>query len=120
MPKPRQPFGQAFIVAFKGISYALRHERNMRFHLISTLLVFITAYSLNVSKSDYIWLSIAVTLVWVTELLNTAIEQLTNLAHPEFHPVAGRVKDLAAGAVLLASLFGVAVAIAVFFPYIFS
>lgn len=120
MGKPRQTFGSAFVVAFKGIGFALRHERNVKLHFISTVLVYALAGYVKVSRVDLLWLSSAIALVWVTELLNTAIEQLTNLVHPEHHPVAGRVKDLAAGAVLLASLYGIAVAILVFYPYFFS
>ena len=120
MGKSRQAFSRAFVVAFKGIGFALRHERNVKLHLISTLFVYALACYLKVSKADLLWLSSAIALVWVTELLNTSIEQLTNLVHPEHHPVAGNVKDLAAGAVLLASLDGIVVAILVFYPYFFS
>ena len=120
MGKSRQAFGRAFVVAFKGLGFALRNERNVQLHFASTILVYALAFYVKVSRIDLLWLSSAIALVWVTELLNTAIEQLTNLVHPEHHPVAGRVKDLAAGAVLLASLYGIAVAILVFYPYFFS
>ena len=120
MNKSRQAFGRAFVVAFKGIAFALRHERNMRLHMVSIMLVYGTAYYLGVDRMDYLWLTSAIALVLVTELLNTSIEQLTNLVHPEHHPTAGIVKDLAAGAVLLASLYGIIIAALVFYPYIFS
>lgn len=120
MGKSRQSFGRSFVVAFKGIRFALLHERNLRLHFIATILVYVLAWYIKVNRVDVLWLSSAIALVWVTELLNTAIEQLTNLVHPEHHPVAGRVKDLAAGAVLLASLYGIVVAIVVFYPYFFS
>jgi diacylglycerol kinase len=118
MNAPRQPLGRAFSAAFKGIGFALRHERNMRIHLLATLMVYTAGLLLHLQREDYLWLTLAISLVWITELCNTAIEQLTNLVHPEWHPVAGRVKDLAAGAVLIASIAGVIIAIWVFYPYL--
>jgi diacylglycerol kinase len=120
MANARQALGKAFIVAFKGIAFAFRHERNVKIHSLSTVLVYAAGWYFKVNRLDYLWLTSAVALVWVTELLNTSIEQLTNLVHPEQHPTAGRVKDLAAAAVLLASIYAVTVAILIFFPYIFS
>ena len=56
--------------------------------------------------------------VWITETLNTAIEFLTDLASPEFHPIAGQVKDLAAAAVLIAALGAAVVGVIVFLPLV--
>lgn len=109
---------RAFAAAFKGIGFALRHERNMRIHLVATLVVYACGMLLHIQREDYLWLTMGIALVWITELCNTAIEQLTNLAHPDWHPLAGRVKDLAAGAVLIASIAGVIIATLVFYPYL--
>ena len=56
--------------------------------------------------------------VWIPETLNTAIEFLTDLASPEFHPIAGQVKDLAAAAVLIAALGAAVVGVIVFLPLV--
>jgi len=61
----------------------------------------------------------AVTLVWVAEALNTALERLTDLASPQLHPLAGNAKDLAAGAVLLSALGAVSIGIVIFGPRLF-
>src|SRR5258706_5426833 len=58
----------------------------------------------------------AVTLVGVAEALNTALERLTDLASPQFHPLAGKAKDIAAGAVLLSALGAVSIGIVIFGP----
>ncbi|MEY3984126.1 MAG: hypothetical protein RL160_1685 [Bacteroidota bacterium] len=113
-----QPLIRAFAAAFKGIGFALRNERNMRIHLLASITVYTGGMLLHIQREDYLWLTLAISLVWITELCNTAVEQLTNLVHPEWHPLAGRVKDLAAGAVLIASITGVIIAIMVFYPYL--
>ena len=61
----------------------------------------------------------AIALVWVAEALNTALERLTDLASPEFHPLAGKAKDMAAGAVLLAVAGAVLIGIVIFGPRLF-
>jgi diacylglycerol kinase (ATP) len=58
----------------------------------------------------------AITLVWVAEALNTALERLTDLVSPQFHPLAGKAKDIAAGAVLLAAIGAVSIGIVIFGP----
>ena len=57
-------------------------------------------------------------LVWITEAINTALEKLVDLVSPDHHPLAGQVKDLAAGAVLLAAGFAVLVGLLVLGPYL--
>jgi len=120
MNKPGQSFFQSFIPALKGIWFAIRTERNMRIHLTAGIAVIALGFSFNISRTEWLWLTSAMFAVWVTELLNTAIEQLTNLASPEWNPLAGKAKDLAAGAVLMAAIYAVLTGIGVFFPYFFS
>ena len=58
----------------------------------------------------------AITLVWVAEALNTALERLTDLVSPQFHPLARQAKDIAAGAVLLAAIGAVSIGVVIFGP----
>lgn len=60
---------------------------------------------------------VAMALVWVAEALNTALEYWTDLASPNYHPLAGKAKDMAAAAVLLASIFAVLIGVLVFYPH---
>jgi diacylglycerol kinase len=88
----------------------------MRFHLGAALVVIVSAAWLGVDTHDWLWLLAAITGVWVSELLNTAIERAVDLASPEVHPLAKIAKDTAAGAVLVAALFAIVVGAIVFGP----
>lgn len=76
------------------------------------------AYGFDVSRLEGGLLILAVGVVWAAEAANTSVEYLVDLVHPEWHPLAGRVKDLAAAAVLLAALAAAGVGMLVFLPHI--
>lgn len=90
--------------AIEGILWAAKTQRHMRYHFLAALVVLLLALLFKVSALELILLSLAITLVLFAELVNTALEVLVDLVSPEFHPLAGRVKDVAAGAVLVASI----------------
>lgn len=90
--------------AIEGILWAAKTQRHMRYHFLAALCVLVLALIFNVSALELILLSLAITLVLFAELVNTALEVLVDLVSPEYHPLAGRVKDVAAGAVLIASI----------------
>jgi diacylglycerol kinase len=94
----------------------IRSERHMRVHLAAALIVVIMASWLRMDASEWLWLLAAITGVWVSELLNTAIERTVDLASPNSHPLAKAAKDTAAGAVLVSALFAVAVGAIVLGP----
>jgi diacylglycerol kinase len=71
---------------------------------------------LRVRLGDWLWLGAAVSAVWTAELMNTAVERTVDLVSPDEHPLAEAAKDTAAGAVLVASLFAVAVGLVVLAP----
>jgi diacylglycerol kinase len=100
--------------ALKGLVALVRSENNARIHLAATGVVVVAGVVFQVSGHDWLWLTLAVTLVWLTEAVNTALEKLVNLVSPDYHPLAGQVKDLAAAAVLLSALFALVVAGIVF------
>jgi diacylglycerol kinase (ATP) len=76
----------------------------MIFHLVAAILVLVGSLVLRLSLYEFALLALAITLVLFAELVNTAIEVVVDLVSPEFHPLAQRAKDVAAGAVLLASV----------------
>jgi len=90
--------------AIEGILWAAKTQRHMLFHLVAAILVLVGAEVLYLSLQEFALLALAITLVLFAELVNTAIEVLVDLVSPEFHPLAQRAKDVAAGAVLLASV----------------
>ncbi|MCT4786659.1 diacylglycerol kinase family protein [Exiguobacterium aestuarii] len=109
-----------FRVACEGILHAIRTERNMRIHLIAALLVFAVAIWLQTTKLENLVLLAWVTLVISLELMNTAIERAVNLVTQEVHPLAKQAKDVAAGAVLVASIGAAVTALIIFGPRLWN
>jgi diacylglycerol kinase (ATP) len=110
----------SFDYAIRGIVYALRTQRNMRWHFLASALVFTAALALRVSGLELIALVFAVALVLTAELINTAVESTVDLAVEGYDPLAAVAKDVAAGAVLIASVAAVAVGYVVFFSRVTS
>ena len=104
--------------ALSGLAFAFKSEGNLSVHLLATVIVLAFAASLGVSRSDWAILTIAIALVWVAELLNTAIEYLCNLVSPEKSESVKRAKDVAAAAVLVAAIAAVVLGALVFAPYL--
>ncbi len=90
--------------AIEGIIWAVKTQRHMLFHLVAAILVLVGALVLRLTLHEFALLALAITLVLFAELVNTAIEVVVDLVSPDFHPLAQRAKDVAAGAVLLASV----------------
>jgi diacylglycerol kinase (ATP) len=107
---------RSFGYAFKGIKYAAITQLNFRVHLVATLLALYMGYSLNINRNEWQWIILCITLVLVAELINTAIETLTDLVSPQFNEKAGQVKDVAAGAVVITALFALVTGLIIFLP----
>ncbi len=103
--------------AVTGIRTVLRTQRNAWIHAIATVVVVLAGVVLGISRLEWCLLIAAMMAVWTAETLNTSLELLADVASPEFHPVVGQAKDVAAGAVLLSALGSVAIGILVFGPY---
>ena len=106
----------SFRYAVLGLSDLFRTQPNARIHLLATALVVALGLYFHISRMEWVALSICISLVLVSEALNTALEYLTDLVSPEYHPLAGKVKDVAAAAVLLAALGAVVVGLLIFIP----
>lgn len=111
----RQPWRMTFRYAAEGVIYALRTQINMRIHVAAALLVIIAGLILRISRLDWLFVCVAMALVTVAELINTAVEAAVDLISPDIHPLAKAAKDTAAGAVLLAAVFAVIIGIFVFY-----
>lgn len=107
-----------FWFAVHGIVHAMRTERNMRIHLVASLLVGIFILWLPTSKLENIILLGWVVLVVALELMNTAIERAVDLVTKEIEPLAKQAKDVAAGSVLVAAIGAAITALFIFGPYI--
>jgi diacylglycerol kinase (ATP) len=104
----------SFNYAFEGIVHVLRTQRNMRIHVVVAIGVIVLALVVAVSKLELIALLISITFVLITEMINSAIEGAVDVATTSFDPMAKLAKDIAAGAVLIATLNAVAVGYLVF------
>ncbi len=106
--------------AVRGVLFAFRTEPNMRRHTAAALLVFALVLVLPLAPWQIIAVLIVTVLVFVVELVNTAIELLVDLVKPQFHETARDVKDVSAGAVLLMVAAAVLVGLLIFGPYALS
>ncbi len=104
---------RSFAYAWEGVRYAWQVQRNFRIEVYLGLLALLLALWLGVALTPVLLL---LGLVLSLELLNTALEALTDLASPVYHPLAKRAKDTAAAAVLLASLVAFLVGLYLFLP----
>ena len=104
----------SFGYAVKGIKVLLTTQPHARFHLLATVVVLAAGLYLSLSIHSWCLLIIAIGAVWAAEAFNSSIEFLVDLVHPDWHEDAGRVKDLAAGAVLLISLASAVIGILIF------
>jgi len=109
---------KSFGYAFKGIAYVMKNESNMHIHLLAAFFVIVAACVFGVSSLEWCLLIFAIVLVWVAETLNTSIELLTDLVSPDYHPLAGKAKDVAAGAVTLAAVGAAIIGSIIFLPKI--
>ncbi len=109
---------KSFGHGFRGLKQALLTEHNLRTHAAITALVLAAGVGLGLSRLDWLWIVFAIALVWVTELLNTALEYLCDALHPTHNDTIGKAKDIAAAAVMLAALNAVAVGALVFWEYV--
>jgi diacylglycerol kinase len=107
---------ESFACAFRGIAALLRSEIHARIHLAATILVVALGWWFQITRGAWLAIVLAIGLVWVAEALNTAIEYVADLAHPDEHPEVKKLKDLAAAAVLFASIVALIVGLLIFWP----
>ncbi|MEO5564319.1 MAG: diacylglycerol kinase family protein [Chitinophagaceae bacterium] len=105
--------------ACKGIIKFFQQEPNAWIHLFATLLLFTAVIYFKVQGSELLALVIVAGMVWVAEAFNTAVEKIMDFISPEYHPKVGFIKDLSAGAVLLAAITAAITGTIVFIPKLF-
>jgi diacylglycerol kinase (ATP) len=116
--RPRISLIDSFNYAFQGVIHAFRTQRNVRIHLIVAVGVLIAAVAVGVTEMQLIALIISIAFVLVTEMLNSAIEGAIDVATTSFDPMAKLAKDVAAGAVLIATIAAVSVGYLIFSDHI--
>lgn len=111
---------RSFGHAFRGLAICLRTQANARIHALATVLVVALGFALKLVAWEWCAVVLAIAVVWAAECFNTAMESLVDLVSPERRPLAGRIKDLAAGGVLAAALGAAAVGAIIFGPRLWA
>jgi diacylglycerol kinase len=111
---------KSFWYALKGMFFTLREEQNMRIHALAILVVTVAGIYVGLTAVEWAVIALTIGFVIASEMVNTAIEDLVDLVSPEHNPKAGRIKDIAAGAVLTAAIVAVVVAIYIFGNKVFD
>jgi len=107
---------QSFGYAFRGIRDVFGSEANMKIHIGITILVILCGAFFEISLTEWMFCLLCIGLVVGAEMMNTAIENVVDLASPEQHPLAGKAKDIAAGAVLICAIVSVIIGLLIFLP----
>ena len=105
---------RSFQHAFAGIAWALRTQRNLRLHALATVAVVVLGGVVNLADWEWVAIGLCIALVWMAELFNTAIEVLCDRLTREPDEQIRRVKDTAAGAVLVTAIVAAIVALIIF------
>lgn len=109
---------KSFQYAFEGIFYLFRTETNAKIHLVAATLIIILSFYFGLNNVEWLFILLSIALVLICEAFNSAIEKLCDFNSLEIHPKIKIIKDIAAGAVLMAAIFALIVAIFIFIPYI--
>jgi len=111
-------FFASFKYAFNGIVKSFLIESKIRFHSLAAAVVIIAGFILDITYTEWALLVFAIGMVFTAEMINTGIEKIVDLVSPQKHPLAGLIKDLAAGAVLIAAITAAIIGLLVFVPKI--
>jgi diacylglycerol kinase len=109
---------RSFVYAARGISSAVGEQQNLKIHIGIAFAVIAAGIYFDITAIEWCVLLLAIALVIGLELVNSALESIVDLVTREQHPLAGKAKDMAAGAVLFASIIAVVVGIIVFGKYL--
>ena len=109
---------KSFGYALRGLGFVLKSQHNAWIHLGVTLAVTAAGALLQLPAEEWRWVVLAIALVWVAEIVNTAFEHLCDVVQPEFHVSVKAAKDVAAAAVLVAAVAAAVIGAIVFAPFI--
>ncbi len=114
----KRSFIKSLSWALRGVSTGLKRERNLNIHFWFAIVVLFIAYILKVGAEDFVFLLSAIFFVIISETANTIIEYAMDVLYPHYNPKVGMIKDLAAGVVLLSSIYAIVIGGMVFGKYI--
>ncbi len=111
---------RSFRYALQGLADMFRTQPNARFHVVASVSVVTAGFWLEISRLEWLAVVLCLAFVLALEAVNTALEYLTDLVSPEYHQLAGKAKDAAAGAVLVAAIGAAVVGGVVFLPKVWA
>jgi undecaprenol kinase len=114
----RRTLSFSFKYAVRGIIRVLRSERSFRIQLIIAAVSITAGFLFHISSTEWLFILLIICMVLCLEVINTAFELIIDMVTIEYRKIAERVKDIAAGAVLIASIFAVAIGLIIFIPYL--
>ncbi len=109
-----------FVHAFRGVKHVFKDERNARFHFLFACFTFAAGFFFNLSTTEWLMVVMCTFAMFSAEAFNSAIEELADRVNPNFDPQIGKVKDLAAAAVLLLTFGVVIIGLIIFLPRILN
>jgi len=112
-------FWDALKKAVSGIWYGIKTQRNIKIQIVVSTIVIIAGLLLKLNITEFIFITIAIMIVFITEMINTAIETAVNLCTDKYHDLAKIAKDVAAGAVVLAAINAIIIAVLILVSKIF-
>lgn len=110
----------SFKYALNGLRMLIKNEHNARVHLIAAAMTIVACFYFSLNTMEVAFVVFSIGLVFITELLNTAIEQIANFVEPEKNKKIGEIKDYAAGAVFVAALVALTISLIIFIPKIIT
>jgi diacylglycerol kinase len=117
-PVGRTTFLKGFVHAWNGVVYAVRTQRNARVHATIAAAAIALGIALKISPVEFALIFVAITGVFITEMINTVVEAMVDLVTPQYHPLARVAKDVAAGVVLVNAALSVIIGLFVFVPHL--
>jgi len=112
----KNKFLKGFTFAFNGLRESFQTQVNFRVHILASLLTILMGLFLHISNTEWLIIILSIALVITCEQMNTAIEYFVDLVSPEFHTVAGKIKDISAGCVLIAAIASLIIGCIIFLP----
>ena len=107
-------FLKSFVYAFNGLRFTFKTQLNFRMHCLATIAVVLLGLYTKLNLTEWLFIIISIAVVMILELVNTAIEKIVDFISPQQNPKAGVIKDVAAAAVLVASIMAMTVGLIIF------
>jgi diacylglycerol kinase len=105
---------KSFTYAWNGLKILLKEEHNARIHLVAAIIVLIASYLLKLNTIEWVIILFAIGLVFITEIINSAIENIADFVSPDKHDKIKKIKDLAAAAVLVSAFIAIVIGLIIF------